>query len=79
MSTNIITESDAAETPDNQVEPVVQRLSKNGRNGRNGRSLGTERAGNGAARKTSEKVKDSSREMDAMRGQLEASLKWTAL
>lgn len=72
MSTNIITESDAAETPDNQVEPVVQRLSKNGRNGRNGRSLGAARSENGVVRKASEKVKDSSPEMDAMRGQLEA-------
>jgi len=69
MSTNIITESDAAETPDNQAEPVVQRLSKNGRNGR---SLGAARPGNGVVRKAPAKVKDSSPEMDAMRGQLEA-------
>ena len=69
MSTNIITESDSAETPDNQAEPVVQRLSKNGRNGR---SLGAARSGNSVVRKASEKLKDSSPEMDAMRGQLEA-------
>jgi methyl-accepting chemotaxis protein len=69
MSTNIITESDAAETSDSQAEPVVQRLSKNGRNGR---GIGGARSGNGVVRKASPKVKDSSPEVDAMRGQLEA-------
>jgi len=69
MSTNIISESDAAEAPDNQAEPDIQRLSKNGRNGR---SLGAARSSNSALKKTSAKAKDTSPEVDAMRGQLEA-------
>ena len=69
MSTNIISESDAAEAPDNQAEPDIQRLSKNGRNGR---SLGAARSSNSAVKKTSAKAKDTSPEVDAMRGQLEA-------
>jgi methyl-accepting chemotaxis protein len=69
MSTNIISEIDAAEAPDNQAEPDIQRLSKNGRNGR---SLGAARSSNSAVKKTSAKAKDTSPEVDAMRGQLEA-------